>query len=279
MAAITRIAGTLEIARQARLSQAIASGQDRIATGAKLSKASDAPADWAAAQRIDRSMNQANAWSFAIQSAQGRAAQAETALSSIAENITRAQELMVLASGPSGAGDGRDAIIVELQGIRASISNSLSQRDSDGIGIFDSESAHMVPAGAGLALPAVALRSAVDTVVTPTGTFSYDAILADAIAAVQSGGTALASAGNAVSSAQRHISLEQGKQGLRAQALQSAANDIDTRNLDLAKSKSMLVDTDISAEIIRVQQHMTALDAARASFARLGQRTLFDLIG
>ncbi len=279
MVAITRISGALEIARQGRLSRSIADGQERIATGQRLSKASNAPADWAAAQRITRTLNQADAWNFAIQAAQARANQAGSALANLNENMTRAQELMVLASGPSGAGAGRDAIIAELQGIRASVENSLSQHDGDGIAIFDGASPHLVPAGAGLALPAVAQRSAVDAVATANGLQSYDAILANAIAAVQSGGAALASAGDAVSAAQGHAALEAGKQGLRGQALQAAADDIATLTLDLAEARSALTDSDISAEIIRVQQQMTALDAARASFARLGQRTLFDLIG
>ena len=279
MVAITRNASALEIVRQARLSSAIADGQERIATGQRLKAPSDAPADWGAAARISRTLNQAAAWNFAINSAQGRAAQADTALTALNDGITRARELMVLANGPSGAGASKDAILAELSGIRASFSNILAQSDSDGISVFDGVSAHLVPAGARLVLPSVAQRSAVETIMTAAGPQSLDAILASALSAVQIGGGALASASDAVSAAQAHVSLEQGRQGLRMQALQLAKDDISARTLDLTTARSAMVDTDIGAEIIRVQTQLTALDAARASFARLGQRTLFDLIG
>jgi flagellar hook-associated protein 3 FlgL len=277
MVAITRIAAAQEIARQARLSTAIADGQERIASGTRLKRASDAPADWGAAQRITRALNQAEAWNFAIGAAQGRAAQAETALSGIDAQLVRAQELLVQANGPIGSG--RAAIVAELISIRDAVAASLNQADSDGVPIFASGSPLLVPAGAGLSLPAAGSRASIEVVTTTGGPMTLDSILANSISAVSIGTPIPAAISDALADAGQHISIERGRQGLRAQALEQAKSDISDRSLDLQTEKSRLTDTDLSAEIIQVQQRMTALDAARASFARLGQRTLFDLIG
>jgi flagellar hook-associated protein 3 FlgL len=279
MVAITRTSASHEIARHARLSSAIADGQERIASGTRLKRASDAPADWSAAQRMTQAMNQAEAWNFAIGSAQGRAAQADTALASMDNHLVRARELMVQANGPSGAGTGRDAIIAELSSIRDALAASLNQTDSDGVALFSAGSPLLVPAGTGLALPAAGSRASIEAVQTSSGPQLLDGILANAIAAVAAGGPALAIASDAVTDAGQHLAIERGRQGQRTQALEQAKGDIADRMIDLRSQISRLKDTDLSAEIIDVQQRMTALDAARASFARLGQKTLFDLIG
>jgi flagellar hook-associated protein 3 FlgL len=268
MVAITRNSAALEIARQSRLSTAIAQGQARIATGDRMARPSDAPADWAAVRRITQSLDSLSAWDFAIGIGQGRAALAQGALNALSEQTTRAQELMILANGPSGQGAGKDAILAELGALRAGISASLAQKDSDGLPVFAAGSALNVPAGVGVNLPS-----------SDALNISLDAIIMQAIAAVSSGGGALASASDAVAAAGAHISLQLGRQGLRSSALQSAKEDIAAQRQTLLEARSALADSDIGAEIIQVQQRLTALDATRSSFVRLSQRSLFDLIG
>jgi flagellar hook-associated protein 3 FlgL len=279
MVAITRNSAALEIARQSRLSTAIAQGQARIATGDRMARPSDAPADWAAVRRITQSLDSLSAWDFAIGIGQGRAALAQGALNALSEQTTRAQELMILANGPSGQGAGKDAILAELGALRAGISASLAQKDSDGLPVFAAGSALNVPAGVGVNLPSSDALNAVAIVPTPAGNISLDAIIMQAIAAVSSGGGALASASDAVAAAGAHISLQLGRQGLRSSALQSAKEDIAAQRQTLLEARSALADSDIGAEIIQVQQRLTALDATRSSFVRLSQRSLFDLIG
>lgn len=279
MVALTRISSQHEIARQARLARGIADGQARIATGERLARPSDAPADWARVQRADIRIAAADATFFAIDSGLSRAKAADTALAAMETALGRAGELMVLAGGPAGQGASRDAIAAELAAIRTQIGQLLSQTDDDGAPLFPATAPLMVPAGDGLSLPATGSRSAISDVALAGGPQSLDSILGDAVAALSPGGAGLAAAADKVQAAGAHLSLERARQGLRETALATARTDLEDRLLDVRERRSSLADTDIGAEIIAVQQRMTALDAARASFARLSGRTLFDLLG
>jgi flagellar hook-associated protein 3 FlgL len=50
------------------------------------------------------------------------------------------------------------------------------------------------------------------------------------------------------------------------------------RQLQLAESRSVLEDTDLTEAIANVQAKLTTLQAAQGAFSRIAQQTLFDLI-
>lgn len=276
MVSLTRVALAQITTQQQRLARTIGAGEAQIASGARLTRASDAPGDWAELSSIARERSGSAAIIAAIATGRARAGEAERVLGRMTEVMTRAQELMVAAGGPTGSGAGSAAIVAELTAIRAELTAATSARSGDGRAIFDGNAADLIPIGGGRTAP-VSARG-VD-VATLTSGQTLDTILADAISAAGAGdaaarGTAL----NGLTDSIAHLAVEQARQGVRLAALDQADSALRLRDIDLAARESDLGDTDIATTISMVQTHMVQRDAARAILARTTRETLFDLL-
>ncbi|OJY66926.1 MAG: hypothetical protein BGP16_16995 [Sphingobium sp. 66-54] len=276
MVFITTQSLNAEILRQQAMARDIATEQAKISTGHKLSQPSDNPQDWVQISLVGRQQSINTAWQSNLKFADSRAAQATTNLEQINDLMTHVTELLVTAAGTGAGSPGREAVAKELEGIRTTISDLVNQTDYQGRPVFDDTNTVNIPVGAGLAIEATPTRQSVAENII--GTRSLDDILADAIAAIQSGDeTARGNSLNDARTALDHVIVAQSLQGVRTQRIENIGKRIDDTALTLTERRSTLEDTDLTEVVTKLQNKLMTLEAAQIAFARISKQSLFDL--
>ncbi len=280
MVGITAKIAAAEIRRQQTLSKAITDGQTAISTGITLTKPSDNALAWVQVSDLARAQAQQAAWTANVKYATGRANTAESNLSEINNLLTRAQDLTISARNGALNATGREAIVEELTTIRATVTELLNQKDFQGTPVFDDGQNILVPLSRGLNLAVVGTRQSVAEGIVIGGTStSIDGIFDTAISALQSGDdAALANAVDKIQGGLDHIVVEQAKQGVRSDRLDTIAARLIDIDLDLDERRQALESTDLTNVIAQVSAKLLQLNAAQSAFARINQKTLFDLI-
>lgn len=279
MVGITNKIMLAEIRRQQKLSQELVAGQTAISTGITLNKPSDDALAWVQVSDVGRAQAQQAAWQANVSYGNARSGSAEANLSEIDNLLTRAQELVTSARNGSLNATNRAAIVEEMSTIRTTIDELVNQKDYQGVSVFDEDQSVLVPVSRGLNLAVVGTKQEVTTVDVDGTSMSIDDILAQGIAAVQSGDDdAMASAVTATQTAQGHITVEQAKQGVRSDRLEVIGTRLTDVDLGLTEKRSNLESTKLEEVIARVKSGLLQLDAAQMTFARINQQTLFDLI-
>lgn len=280
MVGITNKVLLAEIRRQQELSQSIVNGQTAISTGKTLTKPSDDALAWVQVSDIGRAQAQQAAWQSNISTGTTRASTAESNLDEMNNLLTRAQELMTSARNGSLSDTGKTAILEEMKTIRTTINSLLNQTDYNGVPVFDDGQSVLVPVSRGLNLAVVGTKQEVSEGIDVNGTpMSIDDILNQSITALQSGTDAdLASGLDAIKAAQGHVVLEQTKQGVRSDRLDTIGTRLTDVDLDLTERRQNLESTDLTEVISSVSAKLLQLNAAQSAFARINQQTLFDLI-
>lgn len=279
MVGITNKIMLAEIRRQQKLSQELVAGQTAISTGVTLNKPSDDALAWVQVSDVGRAQAQQAAWQTNVSYGQARSGNAEANLSEIDNLLTRAQELVTSARNGSMNETNRAAIVEEMSTIRTTINELLNQKDYQGVSVFDDGQSVLVPVSRGLNLAVVGTKQDVTTVDVDGTSMSIDDILAQGIAAVESGDdSAMAAAVTTVQTAQGHITVEQAKQGVRSDRLEVIGTRLTDVDLSLTEKRSNLESTKLEEVIAKVKSGLLQLDAAQTTFARINQQTLFDLI-
>ncbi|MBB6123818.1 flagellin [Sphingobium subterraneum] len=280
MVAITSQTMADEIARQQRLARSIADDQASISSGKKLSTPSQDPQAWVQVSEIGRSQAQQAAWTANANYGQARANKASSNLNEMNTLFSRARELMVNASSNSMDPAGKAATIADLQGIRASLSDLLNEKDYQGTPVFDDTNPTQVPVSRGLALDVVGTRQSIESGVTVGATTtSLDAILVGAINAVTSGVPAdIQNSLTAVEAGLNHVIINQSVQGIRSDRLSAATDRLSDTSLSLSERRSKLEDTDLTTTLAGLQSKLLTLEAAQSAFARINRQSLWDLI-
>mgnify|MGYP000539490031 FL=1 len=281
MVGITNKIMLAEMRRQQKLSQSIVDGQTAISTGITLNKPSDDALAWVQVSDIGRAQAQQAAWQANVSYGTTRAATAESNLSEINNLLTRAQELVTSARNGSLNDTSRAAIVEELGTIRTTIDEMLNQTDYQGTPVFDDGQSTLVPVSRGLNLAVVGTRQEVSEGIDVDGAaMSIDEILAASIAAIEGGVDAdIAGALDGVKAAQAHITVEQAKQGVRSDRLEVIGDRLTDVDIDLTERRADLESTDLQQVISRLQSQLLQLEAAQSAYARINQKTLFDIIG
>ncbi|NIJ15522.1 flagellin [Sphingobium vermicomposti] len=280
MVGITNKTLIAEIRRQQQLSQGIVEGQTAISTGISLTKPSDNALAWVQVSEIGKAQAQQSAWKANISYGTTRAANAEANLEQITTLLVRAQELVTSARNGSLSASGRAAIVEEMKTIRTTIDTMLTQKDYQGVPVFDDTQSVLVPVSRGLNLAVVGTRQDVSEGIDVDGTpMSLDDIMAQNITALESGTDAdLIASLDAIRAGQTHIVVEQAKQGVRGDRLDVIGERLTNIDLDLSERRQGLEATDLAEVISSVKAKLLQLEAAQSAFARINQQTLFDLI-
>ncbi|MFK4794262.1 flagellin [Sphingobium sp. ZW T5_29] len=280
MVGITNKTLIAEIRRQQQLSQGIVEGQTAISTGISLTKPSDNALAWVQVSEIGKAQAQQSAWKANISYGTTRAANAEANLEQITTLLVRAQELVTSARNGSLNASGRAAIVEEMKTIRTTIDTMLTQKDYQGVPVFDDMQSVLVPVSRGLNLAVVGTRQDVSEGIDVNGTpMSLDDIMAQNITALESGTDAdLIASLDAIRAGQTHIVVEQAKQGVRGDRLDVIGERLTNIDLDLSERRQGLEATDLAEVISSVKAKLLQLEAAQSAFARINQQTLFDLI-
>lgn len=280
----TRFMQSLEISRQQKLSQDIATGQTQISTKKRLLSPSDDPLAAARISSIGRQQGNESAWSGNIKAASALSARADTALSSVSTALDRAKELMLSAGSDTLSDDDRSSIAIELRSIASELQSLSDSKDANGAALFSDGPALSIPVGAGLSVTPVDSREQVfESVVTSSGTTDIVSIVnaaADALGVTDPAARKAATGASldALDAASEHIHQSQGEHGLRAARLDSLDNRFEDNAIKLTEERSNLEDTDVSEAIARIQSSQVSLQASQAIYAKLNQQSLFDLL-
>ena len=271
--------------------------QTQIASGQRLTRSSDDPV---AAARL-RELARADSLSAANR-ANADLALADNAIAEIANNLAQAQELATQAANGTLSDAQRRVIGEQLANIKANLIALANSRDSIGHALFGGEAAGNAYStdGSGNAvyvgtsssgeLPLGDGQSVVRGVTGPeVFNFTYDgnptdlfAVIGTLAAALSSGAGDPAAAANEALGAM-NVGLE--KVTTTHTVLGARMNWVDL-NIERyqqqgevrADEQSTIGSTDVSSAITQLQQTMTVLEASQASFVKLANLSLFNLI-
>ena len=274
----TRFRLNLEIGRQSQLAQEIVRAQTEIATGKRILAPSDDPVGAARVAELGRAEADEATWLRNIETAAALAARADTALSSVANGVDRAKELMLAAASATLSADNRAVIAAELRGIAEEIASLRLTLDPRGEPLFRTNGELEIPVAAGVRIAPVASRAVIFD-----GPVDILASIVGAAAAAEEADPAARSAATKASldtldAAARQLATARADQGVRADRLDKLRDRLAASGLQLEEQRSAIEGTDITEAVARLQSKQLNLQAAQAIFARINQRSLFDLI-
>lgn len=265
---------TREIARQSKLSDQLDRIQTQISGGKKLLRASDDPVASRRIATIGKAQASSTTWAANVKTATAQVSQADTALGSVGNLLTRARELTLSASSGTTNPADRASIAAELSAIADEIDGFAATRDSNGEPLF-ATNAKQVRFDADISFAPV--PSAGDVFVV--GGNSLSTGLRDAAAAVAAGdATATGAALTTLSDSITHVADQRAAMGLSAGRLERIGDSLEARSITLADERKDVEDTDLSVAIAELNAQKLTLDAAQAAFARINRQTLFDLL-
>ncbi len=276
--------------------------QAQIASGQRLSRSSDDPV---AAARL-RELARADTISAASLSNANRAnadlTLADSAVAEIANNLARAQELATQAANGTLNDAQRQIIGEQLANIKANLIALANSRDSAGHALFGGEAAGNAYStdGSGNAvyigtsssneLPLGDGQSVVRGVTGPeVFNFTHNGTSTDlfavigTLAATLSSGTgdptaAANEALGAMNAGLEKITTTQTVLGARMNWVDLNIERYQRQGEMRANEQSVIGSTDVSSAITQLQQMMTVLEASQASFVKLANLSLFNLI-
>ena len=265
-----------EINRQTELSKAIARAQSDVSTGTRLQAASDDPVASARVAVIRRSQANEAVWSANVEAGTTQASQVDGALTAVQTSLDRARELMLTARSGTASAEDRATIASQLAGLREDVAAQVGAKDANGQPLF--------PEGAPLKLPIGDGVTATATVSRGQAFGDLDSMLGDAISSLGiddatrrdvASGKAL----DGLAAAGSRLADVQGEQGVRMQRLDAAKERFASSAIQLSETKGALAGTDMETTISFIQQSLLQLNAAQTTFARISQKTLFDILG
>lgn len=274
-----------EINRQQKLAAEIARAQTDISNKIRLQRPSDDPAASARVADIRRAQANEAVWARNVDSASALATRADATLTSVANALDRARELITLAKSGNYNDNDRAVFALELRAMADEIAELSQAKDSRGQPIFADGEATAVPIGPGVFVsPSISRDGVFTNVPTSSGPRDLAQILYDAANGLELTDSAQRAAANDAAltdivGAVESVAVARGEQGVRAARLDSARERFATSGLVLTEERSTLEDTDITATIAKLQAKQLSLDAAQAVFARINRQTLFDLLG
>ncbi len=274
--------------------------QQQIGTGQRLSRSSDDPVAAARMRTLERGQRLAEIDQRNSDVAANDLALTDTALGSIANVIIRAQELATLAGNDTLSDAQRANIGIEIANLQQSLLLTVNGRDSAGHALFGGQAAG--PAyelvGGAYAYVGTPTKDGVDLgegqsvvpALTGPEVLQFDvggaqtdlfAVLGNLASALESGSDKGAAARDALASlgtGLEKVTTSQTVVGSRMSWVE-LMNDRRVANSELVAQEQQTVGgADLAETMTRLQEVMTVLEASQASFVRLANLSLFDMM-
>lgn len=266
---------TREIARQSKLAEALERTQIQISSGKRLQRASDDPVAARRIATIGTAQASMASWSANIDTAQAQVSQADGVLKSVANLLTRAQELTLSAASDSMNATDRATVAAELAAIADELDGLAATRDANGDPLFSSGNAKVVRFDSDVSFAPV--PSAADAFVM--GGNSLSTSLRDIASAVGASDKAAMGTGlDTLTGAIGHVADRNAALGLAGSRLERIADGLKARGIAIADERSSVEDTDLTVAIAQLNAQDLTLGAAQAAFAKINRQTLFDLL-
>lgn len=279
--------------------------QEQLSTGKRILAPSDDPIASARLARMATTNANQTQYASNVTLARSLLDASDTALSSIGDQLQRAQELMIRAGSETLNDDNRAAIRAELQSILDDVYSLANTADSRGNALFGGSTAGAAYARAGDGTisfagsgeaPAIPIDDGVGIQPTDSGARIFGGIqagggskdvfkvISDLAAALAPGVDAatrkqgladaaegLAAASEKITTARASIGARGARLDIQADRLASAANDYQIQRSDLEGA-------DVQTTVVELQKTLLALQATQSSFSQLSQLSLFNYI-
>lgn len=274
--------------------------QRQIATGERLARSSDDPVAAARLRTLDRTERLTEVDQRNSDRAENDLRLTDSALESVANLIIRAQELaMEAGSGTLGA-EQLAAVGEEVASLREALLTIANSRDSAGHALFGGQSTDAAYDDTGPGAVYVGTNT-VDPIdlgegqsVIPTLTgpevFTFDvggvqtdlfAVLGTLAATLQGGGDASAAATDALAGLEAGLTKATTAQtiiGTRLAWIELMDDRRATHGELVAEEKATVGGADLATTTIQLQETLTVLEASQASFVRLAELSLFNIL-
>lgn len=268
----------------------------QISTGKKLQAPSDNPLAYSRLRGLATQGADATAYAGNLTIASSVLATADTTLSSVTAQLTRASELAVQANTGTLSADDRKAIGEELAGIVQTLASLANTKDTRGQRLFgdsgggaavtqNPDGSYNFASGGVSAIP-IGDGQSVAPSTTASALFSFGGtntlkVIGDLAATLQSGGDLGTAGSDAIADLQtaaNQVNTAQASVGARAARVELEQSSQTAASTERESLRSGLEDTDVTAAITELQKTMTTLQATQASFTKLSALSLFDYL-
>jgi flagellar hook-associated protein 3 FlgL len=272
--------------------QAISKAQQQVSSGKRLTAASDDPVAASNIMSADTLIRGLDQYKTNVQRASDRVAAEDTAMQSLGDLLTRAQEIAVQQGTATATAQTRSAALQEVQGLLASAASVGNTKFGEEF-LFGGDAATTAPfTASGLTYTStnptggrtISINDGESMniahngtqVLVNTGVLSSIKQLGDALNANDQAavGTAMTSIQDALSNVQGLV----GDVGARGNQLSMTSNSIDAQKNLLATAKSNLEDVDSAAAITELSTRQTAYQAALLAVSKSTGLTLTDYL-
>ena len=284
----------------------LAQSQAQLASGKQIVTPSDAPDQAANIQRLQSIINRQSSYTATLNTVQTRLKTEDTSLQSVSTLLVRVKEISVQAANATISPSDRQALAVELVGLRDQMLSLANTQDSNGNYLFAGSRVSQ-PAFAADASGAVTYqgdqtrmtvsvgdqrsvqlnRSGSDAFVrvvrqdstgAKTGVGFFQAI-DDLTAAIKSSDQAGMQRGiGEMDSLQNGVTQAQAQVGSDMNVADAQTKVLDDTTLNLKTTLSSVQDLDYASAIALMNKQMMSLQAAQDSFGKITKLSLFSYI-
>ncbi|MEM7690050.1 MAG: flagellar biosynthesis protein FlgL [Pseudomonadota bacterium] len=276
--------------------------QNQISTGVRISRGSQDPAAASRLRTLARTERLSEVQADNADKLARDLNEAGDEVLGVANILSRARELAILAANDPTGENGRAAIAEELIQLEEELFDRANAQTLTGEPLFAGTAAGpaFIRAGDGsvsyngngeIASVPVAPGTELERGLTGAQIFQFDldgsptntfAVLSNLSAALQPGATdpaaAAAAALNGLDAALESTTRSQTVLGTRLAWVEVVQDNQATRALTVAEQQSELGDTDLGEAVARLQQTLAALEASQLSFTRVANLTLFNAL-
>jgi flagellar hook-associated protein 3 FlgL len=284
----------------------LAKSQAQMAQGKQVITPSDAPDQASTIARMKGILEKQNSYLDALNTARNRYQSEETALSNVNEALIRMREITIQAANDTMGPADRQALAIEMAGLRDQVMSLANTQDENGLYIF---------AGSRVKEPAFAVasngefvyqgdQSTMNILVGDQRTVQLNRSGADAfqrvvrqdvegnnygvgffqamddmVSAVKNSDREAMNRGvGEMDNLQIGIGLALAQIGTDMNVLDAQQTVLEETNLRLQTTLSDVEDLDYAEAITKMNKEMLALEAAQSSFAKISQLNLFNYI-
>ncbi|MCU6454174.1 flagellar hook-associated protein FlgL [Sphingomonas sp. A2-49] len=285
-------------ARLSRMGARASELQTQISTGMKNAKPSDDPVAAQQIAELDRKDADAVVYGANMTLAGSLLDQADSVLSQVNTQLTRATELATQAATGTQNDASRKIIATELKSIvdsLVSLANTKNVRGqplfgtaaggkavtANGDGTFSfpaNAQVSEVPIADGQSVQATETAERIFDIGNGDNTLAMLSRLADALNAGGDVSATVASSLDGLGAAVDQSANVQASIGARGARIELQQQLLTTANTDRSELRGKLEQVDVTDAVVQLQQMMTALSASQASFSKLSSLSLFDYL-
>lgn len=284
----------------------LAHTQAQVSSTKQVLNPSDAPDQAAAIQRLKSVMSKQDSYSNTLTTVQARLEGEDTTLASVSDLLIRAKEISVQSANDTLNPTNRQALAVELKGLRNQMLSLANSKDSNGNYFFSGsrlkqppfaqdaqgqmsyqgdQTRMQVQVGDQRSIPlnrsgSEAFVGVVRTDATgQKATREFFGVMDDLIAGVtHSDRSAMQRGIGEMDNLLSGISLSQANVGTDLNVVEQQNQVIDDTKLTLKTVLSNIEDLDMAEAITKMNKQMLSLEASQSSFAKISQLNLFNYI-